>query len=106
MQLECESTLTTRYQTTIPETVRRALNLSKQDKIRYTLNAEGQVILSRSTSIAEDPVLTGFLSFLEQDLVQHPEALQPADAQWVTAMRTLVAPVEFDLNAALDEQDE
>lgn len=31
--LEVESTLTDRYQTTVPETVRRALQLHKRDKI-------------------------------------------------------------------------
>jgi antitoxin PrlF len=33
--LEAESTLTDRYQTTVPETVRRALRLRKRDKIQY-----------------------------------------------------------------------
>ena len=32
--LEVESTLTDRYQTTVPQTVRRALRLGKRDKIR------------------------------------------------------------------------
>ena len=36
-QREAESTLTERYQTTVPETVRRALRLSKRDKIRFTI---------------------------------------------------------------------
>jgi antitoxin PrlF len=33
--LEAESTLTDRYQTTVPQTVRRALRLRKRDKIQY-----------------------------------------------------------------------
>jgi antitoxin PrlF len=35
--LDVESTLTDRYQTTVPETVRRALRLGKRDKIRYSI---------------------------------------------------------------------
>ena len=35
--LDVESTLTDRYQTTLPETVRRALRLGKRDKIRYSI---------------------------------------------------------------------
>ena len=35
--LEAESTLTDRYQTTVPETVRRALRLRKRDKIQYVI---------------------------------------------------------------------
>ena len=35
--LDVESTLTDRYQTTVPETVRRALRLYKRDKIHYSI---------------------------------------------------------------------
>jgi len=35
--LEAESTLTDRDQTTVPETVRRALKLGKPDKLQYTI---------------------------------------------------------------------
>ncbi|MBK1736325.1 regulator, partial [Halorhodospira abdelmalekii] len=45
--LEAESTLTARYQTTVPETVRRALQLSKRDKIHYHIRANGEVVLTR-----------------------------------------------------------
>jgi len=39
--LEAESTLTDRYQTTVPETVRRALRLRKRDKIQYVIRPSG-----------------------------------------------------------------
>ena len=42
--LEVESTLTDRYQTTVPETVRRALKLGKRDKIHYTIRPSGEVV--------------------------------------------------------------
>ncbi|MBF0610754.1 MAG: type II toxin-antitoxin system PrlF family antitoxin, partial [Magnetococcales bacterium] len=59
--LEVESTLTDRYQTTVPETVRRALKLGKKDKIRFTIYPGGQVILTRSEHLQEDdPVLGQF----------------------------------------------
>ncbi len=45
--LEAESTLTDRYQTTVPETVRRALRLGKRDKTHYTIRPGGEVVLSR-----------------------------------------------------------
>jgi antitoxin PrlF len=41
---EAESTLTDRYQTTIPDPVRKALHLNKRDKIHYTIQPNGQVI--------------------------------------------------------------
>jgi len=45
--LEAESTLTDRCQTTVPETVRRALRLGKRDKIHYTIRPSGEVVLTR-----------------------------------------------------------
>lgn len=44
---EVESTLTDRYQTTVPEIVRRALKLGKRDKIHYTISPSGEVVLTR-----------------------------------------------------------
>jgi len=46
--LEAESTLTDRYQTTVPETVRRALRLGKRDKIHYTIRPGGEVLTALS----------------------------------------------------------
>lgn len=46
--LEAESTLTDRYQTTVPESVRRALRLGKRDKIHYAIQPGGEVILTRA----------------------------------------------------------
>jgi len=39
--LEIESTLTDRYQTTVPDVVRRTLRLRKRDKIRYLVQPDG-----------------------------------------------------------------
>ncbi|MDZ7641625.1 MAG: type II toxin-antitoxin system PrlF family antitoxin [Desulfurivibrio sp.] len=61
--LEVESTLTDRYQTTVPETVRRTLQLGKRDKIHYTIRPGGEVVLSRvEPSEKDDPVLGRFLA--------------------------------------------
>ncbi len=67
--LEVESTLTDRYQTTVPETVRRALKLGRRDKIHYSIQPDGQIMLKRAASATgEDPVLGQFLSFLARDI--------------------------------------
>jgi antitoxin PrlF len=79
--LEVESTLTDRYQTTVPETVRRALKLGKRDKIHYTIRPSGEVVLTRvEASEGDDPVLGQFLGFLAADITRHPERLQAVDA--------------------------
>lgn len=105
--LEVESTLTDRYQTTVPETVRRALRLGKRDKIHYTIRPGGEVVLTRADSAeGEDPVLGEFLAFLAQDIASHPERLQALDAGLVQRMKSLVGDVEVDLDAALPADDQ
>lgn len=105
--LEAESTLTDRYQTTVPETVRRALKLSKRDKIHYTIRPDGEVVLNRAVPAEDDdPLLEQFLRFLAQDIASHPERLQPVDAGLVQRTQSLVASVEVDLDATLSADDE
>ncbi len=107
--LDVESTLTDRYQTTVPETVRRALRLGKRDKIRYCIRPSGEVVLTRSTSPegleADDPVLGQFLGFLARDMASHPERLQAVDAGLVERLQSLVGGIEADLDAALSMDD-
>lgn len=104
---EVESTLTDRYQTTVPETVRRALKLGKRDKIHYTIRASGEVVLTRAkTSGPDDPVLSQFLDFLAQDIARHPERLQVVNADLAHRLQSLVGCVDVDLEAALSADDE
>lgn len=105
--LEVESTLTERYQTTVPESVRRALRLGKRDKIQYTIRANGEVVMKRAAaSQGEDPVLGHFLSFLARDIADHPERLRAIDAALVERLRALTSGVEVDLDAPLSADNE
>ena len=105
--LEVESTLTDRYQTTVPEMVRRALRLGKRDKIHYTIRPNGEVLLTRAaTAEGDDPVLDPFLDFLARDLANHPEHLRAVDAGLAQRFQSLVSGVEVDLDAALSADDE
>ena len=105
--LEVESTLTDRYQTTVPETVRRALQLGKRDKIHYTIRPGGEVVLTRAESAEEyDPVLGQFLGFLSRDIASHPERLQAIDASFVQRLQSLTGGIEVDLDAPLSADDE
>lgn len=105
--LEVESTLTDRYQTTVPETVRRALQLGKRDKIHYTIRPGGEVVLTRAESTEEDdPVLGAFLGFLSRDIASHPERLQAIDASFVQHLQSLTGGIEVDLDASLSADDE
>jgi antitoxin PrlF len=102
--LEIESTLTDRYQTTVPETVRRTLKLGKRDKLHYTIRANGEVVLTRAQG--DDPVLGAFLGFLATDITRHPERLQAIDASLVERIQSLTGGVEIDLDAPLSADDE
>lgn len=105
--LEVESTLTDRYQTTVPETVRRALQLGKRDKIQYTIRPGGEVVLTRAESAEkDDPVLGQFLNFLSHDIANHPERLRAIDARFVRRLRSLTGDTEVDLGAALSAENE
>ena len=105
--LEVESTLTDRYQTTVPETVRRALRLGKRDKIHYAIRPSGEVVLTRAeASEGDDPVLGQFLGFLARDMASHPERLQAVDAGFVQRLQSLVTGVEVDADTVLSADDE
>ena len=105
--LEVQSTLTDRYQTTVPETVRRALQLGKRDKIHYTIRPGGEVVLTRAESAEEDDQVLGqFLGFLSRDIANHPERLQTIDASFVQRLQSLTGGIEVDLDAPLSADDE
>lgn len=101
-----ESTLTDRYQTTIPEPVRKALGLGKRDKIRYVIQPDGKVIISRVSEKEEDPVLGEFLNFIAQDMQKNPQRLQTIKPDLLTRIQSLVVDVDVDLDAPLSDEDE
>ena len=105
--LEVESTLTDRYQTTVPETVRRALRLGKRDKIHYAIRPGGEVVLTRvEATEVDDPVLGQFLGFLARDIASHPEHLQAIDSSFVQRIQSLTGGIEVDLDAPLSADAE
>ncbi len=105
--LEVESTLTDRYQTTVPEVVRRALRLNKRDKIHYTVRSDGEVVLKRADAVeADDPLLGQFLGFLARDIAAHPERLTGVDRGLMKRIKTLTGKTRIDLDAPLSKDDE
>ena len=104
--LETESTLTDRFQTTVPSSVRQALHLKKKDKIKYVIQADGSVLMMRAETSDNDPVLDEFLSFLADDMQQHPQHIQPLSADMKAEVDELISDIDIDLNAPLSGQDE
>jgi antitoxin PrlF len=105
--LDVESTLTDRYQTTIPETVRSKLRLNKRDKLHYKIMADGTVVLSRANAADEsDPALAGFLAFLAGDLRHRPHAVRALGEEQRARAMSLTGDADVDLDAPLDPADE
>jgi antitoxin PrlF len=102
---EVVSALTDRYQTTVPQPVRRALGLRKRDRIRYAFRPNGEVVLQRVSldPVEEDPALAPFLALLERDIASHPERLQPIGADLVQRLQGLVGAIEVNLDEALPD---
>ena len=99
--LQAESTLSDRYQTTVPDIVRKTLGLSKRDKIAYVISADGTVTITRSKIFEDDPVLDKFLDFLAKDLEQNSQHIKPVTSKTLERVQSLVEDVEVDLNASL-----
>lgn len=104
--LETESTLTDRFQTTVPSVVRQALHLEKKDKIKFTVQPNGSVLLTRVESLEEDPVVESFLSFIADDMREHPEKIQPLTMSMRNRIEPLISDVAFDLDAPLLDENE
>jgi antitoxin PrlF len=95
-----ESTLTDRYQTTIPEVVRKALGLGKRDKLEFLLDETGAVRLKKAHDLEEheDPTLMAFLDLLAKDIELNPQNLREVDDSFWLAIDKLTEGVEVDLD--------
>lgn len=100
------STLTDRYQTTIPARVREALGLRKRDTIAYEIQDDGSVVLRRGSKSGTDPALDAFLTFLEHDIATRPQGVHPLDGSLMQRIGALVEDEDVDLDAALDPDDD
>ena len=95
------SSVTDRYQTTIPKGVRDALGIRRGDTIAYELSGDQVVLRRHVADEASDPALLGFLDMLERDIAAHPERLQPMPEALVERARELARGVEINLDAPL-----
>lgn len=96
-----QSSITDRFQTTIPKGVREALGLRRGDRLAYEVRGEEVVVRRRPEQDGDDPALTGFLDLLERDIANRSDRLQRIPDPLVQRGRELVDGVEVDLDAAL-----
>ena len=108
--LSAESTLTDRYQTTIPALVRKALRLQKGDRLQFLLDESGEVRVSKQQPDVpqhSDPAVAAFLHFLESDIAANPQNLVEMDHSLLDLMNVLSGrvPADLDLEAPLAEDE-
>ena len=73
-------------------------------EVSATVLADGQVLLSAASSRkasrkdneANDPVLLAFLKFLEKQMAEHPELIEPVDRAQLKRIGKLVVGVKTD----------
>ena len=102
--LKTESILTERYQTTIPEVVRKALHLSKRDKIHYIVQSDGNVMMTRVKK-NDDPIIEEFLNFLATDMQKNPQHLKIINPNLLNRVQSLISDVDVNLDELLEDDD-
>jgi antitoxin PrlF len=111
-EISAESTLTDRYQTTIPELVRKALGLGKRDKLEFLLDETGAVRIKKAERSEEhsDPALSGFLNLLAKDIDENPQNLRELDYAYFERWRKLLdmmGPIEpYEPDEPLEKDDD
>ena len=71
--------------------------------VRLTVLADGQVLLSAKNTVRRraedsdaDPVMLGFMQFLEKQMADHPELIEPVDHDQLARIGKLVECVNTD----------
>jgi len=95
--LEAESTLTARYQTTIPDAVRKVLGLSRHDRLLYRVSDIGEVYLTKAGAAEhDDAALAPFLALLDVHIAGQPVSIVPYTDADADADLALVKGVTLD----------
>jgi antitoxin PrlF len=107
--LKAQATLTARYQTTVPTAIRKVLGLSANDKLEYTVDDDGRVVLTKGDPADHldqfDPAVGEFLKFLDSEIQSNPGRLQVATKELSDRIfaRVRNLPLDFDIDAPLTE---
>lgn len=101
--LEIEATITERGQTTVPAAIRKMLGVKKGPIIFKGLPDGTVVIEAKQEESEEDPAIAKFLEFLERDIRENPQNLVPFTKEMMDEVNELVAGVEVDMDAPLDD---
>lgn len=99
-----ESTLTERYQTTVPNGVRKALGVRGKDRLVWEIRGDEAVVrrASATEDAEDDPALEPFLRLITADIEAHPERLQTVPADLYRRWMAVIEGVEVDLDEPIE----
>ena len=103
-----KSTLTDRFQTTIPTFVRNELGLGKRDLIEFLKSDDGYIVLRRSEPEVHQefsPELLAWLEFIAKDHDMRPEQIQPFTQGMRDRAYALTGAADVDFDAALPPEN-
>lgn len=101
--LEIEATITERGQTTVPSSIRKMLGVVKRGAVVFRGMEDGSVLIAPKAAVHDDPVLGGFLAFLERDMVRRPEGLVPLSQDLLDRTDALIGDLDVDLDGPLTD---
>jgi antitoxin PrlF len=96
----------------LPESMRTALNAYAMEKaapIEAVIEmAIAKLLDEQPQNSEEDPAIGVFLQFLEKDIIEHPDRLQPLTQEYANELLASIEGIEVNLDEALvdDEEDQ
>jgi antitoxin PrlF len=78
-------------------------------KVQASVIAPGQILISLldnvvSADVDEDPVVTAFLSFIEQDMLKDPDRIIPLSDEFLQSMSVLTQGAEVSDEEVLPDE--
>lgn len=99
-----ESAVTERYQTTVPNGVRKALGVQGRDRLVWEIRGDEAIVRRAPVAVEEedDPALEPFLRLLAADIEAHPERLQGIPEDLFRRWTAIAEGVEVNLNEPIE----
>jgi antitoxin PrlF len=99
-----ESAVTERYQTTVPNGVRKALGVHGKDRLAWEIRGDEAIVRRAAAAVEEedDPALEPFLRLMAADIEAHPERLQSMPEALARSVLKLIEGVDPDPNDSFE----
>jgi antitoxin PrlF len=93
-----ESAVTERYQTTVPNGVRKALGVQGKDRLAWEIRGDEAIVRRAAAAVEDedDPALEPFLRLLAADIEAHPERLRGLTEALSRSVLELIEGVDPD----------